>query len=185
MAKVPSAYIETVGATRTRTVDRLTFPFLGRPQAMTLYVRFVERGAFFNGDNLKIAVIGSSGNDTFQVDVDADPTPRYRLGVANLTVARATAFSTGAVPTVGQTVEVCANWLASGAVTGYLSIAGGTQTTAAPTAALTRTQAFTVKTIALGQRASTAAGGTAIRDVLVVRGVHSLATMRTRLGLTR
>jgi len=43
-AAVPSSYIKTEGTTVTRSADGLYFPFTAPPQALTVYVRGVERG---------------------------------------------------------------------------------------------------------------------------------------------
>ena len=42
MAKAPTSYIATAGTARTRTIDTLSFPYSARPQAMTMYVRFLD-----------------------------------------------------------------------------------------------------------------------------------------------
>lgn len=184
MAIAPSQYIETSGTTRTRQAEKLTFPFAARPQTMTFYVRFVERGSIGAGDNIKLLVLGSTGKGTFQVDVDADPYQSYRIGASNASANSAVTFSSGSAPSVGDLVEVVGKWNADGGVAGELSINNATPSTTSNSAARARVAAFSVNTLTVNSYGADLYGLAAVRDILVVRGVHNMATMRARLGLT-
>jgi len=184
MAKAPTSYIATAGAARTRTADSLTFPLATRPQAMTFYVRFIECGSITCADNTKLLVIGSTGVGTFQVDVDVDPYVHYRIGAGNAATPVTAAFSSTKTPSVGDMVEIVGQWRENGSVAGAISINGATPSTTAASTALARTPSFSVPTVSLNHYAATLEGVTAVRDVLIVRGVHSLAAMRVRMGLT-
>ena len=179
-----SSYIPTDGATATRNADVLPFPFPARPQAMTVYVRFVELGTILSPDNTKVLVIGSSGNDSFQVDMDADPTPHYRIGVSSLTQARSAGF--GTAPNIGDRVEIVGRLHQSnnlGSVSGIQSINGGAPETAAESATLVLTQAYQDPGLDVNSRGTSNIGFIAIRNIVIIRGVQTLETMRRLAGI--
>ena len=175
MAKAPTSYIATAGAARTRTTDSLTFPLATRPQAMTIYLRFIEAvGVSATGSGILIG----TGPDYLQV---------YRSSGYLVTHDGSVSSTLSTLPSVGDLVELCVQLLATGSVQIHQSINGGTVTSATASASHAMSPSWSLAKVTLGPGASGSAqieDTTIIRDVFIVRGVHSLAAMRVRMGLT-
>src|SRR5690606_25509346 len=77
-----TSYIRTAGSTVTRAADALLFQLpasLSRPVPMTLYLRFIERGAAFaQAFQSDIVEIGSTARPLLQVD-NLNDAGRYRM----------------------------------------------------------------------------------------------------------
>ena len=184
MAKAPTSYIATAGAARTRTIDTLSFPLATRPQAMTMYYRFIDMDSPAVPLYKYLAVLGSDASGAvgaagFSLYVTTGGAT-YSAAHANGsgTVRRATVTRT---VTVGSLVELVATLTAAGVVQLSVSVNGGTVATGTATAALVLPPAWGQSTLAIGNVAQATNG---LRDLIVVRGVHSLAAMRVRMGLT-
>ena len=178
MAKAPTSYIATAGTARTRTIDTLSFPYSARPQAMTMYFRFMD----FMGAPTRttyIAFIGSGSGGTLTLYV-AGGGATYGCGLGSAT------NSVGATVTrsvsVGNSVELCVTVTAAGAVQLSVAVNGGTVTTGTASSGMTPPQTWAANTLYLYE--GNAYGPLGMRNIQIVRGVHSLATMRARMGLT-
>lgn len=187
MAKAPTSYIQTTGATRTRTVDALSFPFLGRPQATTAYVRFVmlEVQPVPNDvtTNRRIFAVGGTGDGRFHLQY-APTTNAFSVTHIGAT-GTSRAVSVTASAAVGAVVEIVAWRYTDGSVNLTVSVNGATAVTGTVSAATPSASEYTTKTVRLGAISATSAAGViAIRDVLMIRGIHTLAAMRSRLGRT-
>jgi len=89
---VPSSYIKTEGTTVTRNADSLYFPFTVPPQAMTVYVRGVNVGAYQSQTNAaRVLHIG---------DINTGTDPRFSLvrnaGASQVQTCCATSLSIAA-----------------------------------------------------------------------------------------
>ena len=115
MSLFMTSYIKTTGAAASRVADAISFPFLGRPQTMTCYSRFVELGAILGTPQSASPLYWSIGNSNTARLVLFRSATRYRLEYDVNTVAvTATINTPGAI---GDTVELCARLTKSGQVT--------------------------------------------------------------------
>ena len=178
MAKAPTSYIATVGTARTRTIDTLSFPYSARPQAMTMYVRFMDfMGAPTRATYIAFIGAGSGGTLTLYV---ASGGATY-----GCTLASATNNKSGTVTrsvSVGDSVELCVTVTAAGVVQVSVAVNGGTVTTGTASSGMTPPQTWAANALYLYE--TNAYGPLGMRNIQIVRGVHSLAAMRVRMGLT-
>ena len=176
MAKAPTSYIATVGTARTRTADSLTFPLATRPQAMTMYYRFIDMDSPAVPLYKYLAILGSGASFSLYITTGGASYSASHANGSGTVVATVTR-----TVTVGSLVELVATLTAGGVVQLSVSVNGGTVATGTATAALVLPPAWSQSTLAIGNAAQATNG---LRDLIVVRGVHSLATMRARMGLT-
>lgn len=191
MAKTVSSYLQTTGATVTRSADNLKVTFTQRPQACTLYARFIELeppqlALQYNGFAVsRLVDIGADGNGRLALGhVPGSTAGEYYVLFSNNTAGTRTATVRPTVPvTPGQGVELVGWLYSSGAVAGAISVNGGAAATSTRSAAAAMPSSWAAATLELG--AVNAQGNVAVglRDVLLLRGTHSLATMRKRAGL--
>jgi len=182
-AKYATSYMPTNGATVTRNVDNLQWAFSARPQAMTVYLRFVEltKGPAWSAD-LVLFQIGATDN--------SDPKFRiYRVGSAATYRAQhdngATAVQSSVTlsQSFGDVVELVAQIAATGIVTLIGTKNGGAATTAAASSAAVLFPAWSGAVMMVGNRAGLATGAAAFTHVAVMRGVQTLAAMRRVAGV--
>lgn len=174
MAKVATSYIKCNGTARTRTTDALSWPITFRPQALSVYVRFIERGGVHQYNDGSIVIVGGAGNTSFHIGANTATSYRYRATYLNA-AATSTYALLAAGPTEGQLVELLATLSATGSVSLSQSIAGATATTAGPSSALALPTAWLANTVLVRNCI-------ALRNLVIVRGVQSLATMRRFAG---
>lgn len=181
MALAPSSYIKTTTAVDTRTRDQLSFPFTARPQAMTVYVRFVEMGAILLTTIPRIIGQGindSNGAGTWLIFVESTgfyAMQHWRNGIVGSVLT--------AAPSVGQKVELRGVLNGNGSVQLHQSINGGAETSATASAAkaLATVWSDTNLYIGSGPQGSTPAPA-AFRNVHIVAGVKTMQEMRIRAG---
>ena len=173
MTNQMSAYMKTDSVTVTRTADVLTWVFSARPQAMSVYLRFVELGNI-NGVDWSDVVMISSIDQRFGIE-------RHSSGNYTAVVKNAAGVSKisglAAAPDLGDVVELLATLTADGKVQLTQSVNGATATTGTQSAALSVDQTWGDATLRL---IPTEAIG--VRDLCVVRGVQDLTTMRRLAG---
>lgn len=178
MAKAPTTYVPNAATARTRNVDALSFPFTGKPQAMTVYVRLIQMTE------------NASPSQTIVATTLTNTVPRFIVDYVNSTF-RVTHQNLGSILTstvadgaVGDTVELIAVLYADGSVKISSSVNGGTVTAGAQSAASPLGSAWNTPTLYFAGAFSGGLSTTTVglRDVLVVRGVHTLETMRKRAG---
>ena len=168
-AAFPSSYIKTTAAAVTRAADALSFPFAAVPQAMTLHAWFVEGGS---------AAAISQGIFGIGEGIDAGlyiTTPPYQLAHER---AGSVISVAGAVPAVGDTVELRSILYADGSVQLGQAINGAAEVVAAQSAANTLATAWHTLTMWLGDIDGTHPSFTALRSLKVAPGVRTLAQMR-------
>lgn len=172
-----SSYVRTTTAAAAREADVIEFPFPHRPQAMTVYVRFVETGsAIAQPDYRVIACFGSGGARLLIYSPQV--IPRY-----SVLHSPAVVFSSAAVtPAQGQLVELRAVLFGDGSVQLGQALDGGVEAIAARTAAGDFAEAWTGNILTVGHEASHSHGFAALRSLAAVKGVRSLAQMRAVAG---
>lgn len=187
MAKVASSYMRTNGAAVTRNHDALRWAnVMGRPCAMTIYIRFVELGAVGSATTFtRLLHIGDDSGTNPAYDIDNNNTNRYAVRYRRVSSGTANAVVAVAQPTVGDIVELNATLNNSGDVTLQQSINGTDATVVTSGGSGNQTLALAWSAPALrvnGLSATSQIGFVGIRDVVIVRGVQTLATMRRLAG---
>lgn len=181
MARAASSYIETNGATRTRKADSLTWPLTARPQALTIYLRFIETGNLQAQQFANLIRIGSGPRVTLEVITSTG----YGIAHSNTSnTAVSVSSQLTAAPTPGQLVELCGQLYADGSVQAHQSINGGTVTSATKSGTAYLAAAWGNNVVTVGDMVNFKHVQIPLRDILIVRGVHSLQAMRIKAGLT-
>jgi hypothetical protein len=170
----PALWLSRVASGKT-VADLLSWPFLAPPQAMTLYVRFVENGTIALA-NARVLTIGSAALGTPYLYVFSNGTT-YRAEHHNGSSAVTAAL--GAAPTTGNRVELRVVLAANGAVTIGQSINGAAETTAT-SSALALSAAWSATTLWLNGEAAATAGNGYYRTLKVSAGVRTLTDMQLR-----
>ena len=172
-----SSYIRTTASTASRLADTLTFPVLAPPQASTLYIKFLERGTILTGATNGLLGIGASVPGTFYVFNAAG-------GLYNVEYNNGSASTSGlaTAPAYGHLCELRATLTVdpvSQLVTAQLfqSIAGGAETSGAPSTAQPLASAWHDTTLTLNDRGGVP-GYSAIQSVRWAAGVQPLSAMR-------
>jgi len=178
MAFAPSSYIPTGAAVDTRARDQLSFPFLARPQAMTVYMRFVEMGSVLVSSVARVFDISNGTAARFLVQSTGSV---YAL--FHITAAGQVTVSLGAGPTYGQLVELRAVLNANGSILLGQSINGAAETVTATSAALTLAQTWSAQNIFFNASSGgTFTGFIALRNVEIKAGVFTMQQMRQIAG---
>ena len=180
MAKVASSYLRTNGAALTRAADQCYWSnVIGRPQAMTIYCRFVEVGGITVNDGF-VFNVGGTGVPQFNVIMPSGGAA-YRIRHFNATSSVTGTLATA--PTVGQVVELVAQLSANGSVQLHQSINGATATSTTASGALALAAAWNLPRLSLAEDGNNSFhSAIAFRDVVIFRGVKDITTMRRLAG---
>lgn len=168
----------TAGSVDTRAADSLSFPFTALPQAMTIYVKFQERGTVHIAGG-RIMQIGAAGNTAPRLLI-GQQTNAYR-GFYETAISSRTS-QLAVAPVVGNIVELLLTLTAAGVMQLSQSINGGTVTAATAAAALVLPPAWSGQLLHLNSVGATSPGASAFLDLLIVRGVQDMPTMRRLAG---
>lgn len=173
----PSSYIPTpASASVTRSADAFALPFPFTPQAMTWYVKFVERGTLLEpvANAAAILGVGASTNPALVLYAGAG-------GLYTLLHRRSgdvfSAVST-AVP-VGFVAELRACLYGDGSVELGQTINSGVEEVASRSAANALASAWNDTILTVGNRGSGSSEGLlSLLSLKIARGVQTLTTMR-------
>lgn len=177
-AEFASSYIATTTAPVSRSADSLYYPFTHDPQEMTVYVKFVERGTLFTGNNTVLFTAGGPTNPKFKCVVKGGGTT-YTVQIIDSDGNFQQVAVTG--PTsIGQIVEGRFVLHSDGSVEMGLSIDGGVESTAGPTSPVTNgLEAAWGEQLFRLNEGSGGVGHNAFIDVKVASGIHTMDGMRT------
>ena len=178
-AAVPSSYIPTAATTVTRNADSLYFPFTAVPQAMTVYLRSRNVGAYISQTSAaRVLHIG---------DVVGGTDPRFSLVRVAASTAAQVLYDDGVTsvagnatpsptPALGNLIEhrgvLSGTWTA----TAGISVNGGTEVTNTSGASGASVAWANTRIYFAGQSESS---NTAITHVVIRFGEQSMDTMRT------
>jgi hypothetical protein len=180
-AIVPSSYIKTEGTTVTRNADSLYFPFTVPPQAMTVYVRSVNRGLYTASTLTRYAIqIGPE---------NASTDPRFVLYVAASGTMGAlyddgttqVLSTSGSAQVLGTIVEHLGQLSSDWKVTIARAYDGGAVTVGTQSAASGASVAWSAPRLYLTNTVNLASA--AFTHVIVAAGEQSMATMRSLAGV--
>lgn len=173
-----SDIVNSGATTPTRVADSIWWPFPWLPMAMTVYVRFVERGTIklTGGALAGVLSIGDPAVNAPTLWLRALSgvyTAFHYTTVSNVTVAA------GAVPVIGNLVELRLVLDADGRITLGQSINGAAEVVTGPTAALALAPAWSAQTLWLNDLGATGnCGFGAYTAHKVLRGARTLTEMR-------
>lgn len=183
MPTFASSYQPASGATVKRNADVLPLPFLARPQAMTVYVRFVELGSILTGTTTRVWHIGSSNNNNPRLAVNNNGSGLYQMVHVNLSAA-SVAATLAAAPSLDDMVELLGELGADGSVKLSQSVNGTAETTTATSAALVLPAAWSTPTLLyLNSIGTLVVGFLGLRNLVGHRGIQTFATMRRLAGV--
>lgn len=180
-AIVPSSYIKTEGTTVTRNADSLYFPFTAPPQAMTVYVRSVNRGLYTASTLTRYAIqIGPENVSTdprFVLYVAASGT----MGVLYDDGTTQVLSTSGSAQVLGTIVEHLGQLSSDWKVTIARAYDGGAVTVGTQSAASGASVAWSAPRLYLTNTVNLASA--AFTHVIVAAGEQSMATMRSLAGV--
>jgi hypothetical protein len=170
-AASPSTDIGTVASAVTRSADSFVFPYNAPPMVMTVYAKFVEQGtSLITSSSPRILTIGNGVYFTI-----------FMGGTYYSAEFHATGYSTaraGAVPNIGDVVEIRAVLNADFSVTIGQSINGGAETTGTGSGS-SSASAFDSPNLAINSVVSGSANGFGLyQAVRVSGGVQLLSYMQ-------
>ena len=184
---VVSSYMPSSAAQFTRSVERLKFEFTARPQAMSVYARFIERGTI---DYIHIAVqdsivwqIGAAGTASARLYVIATASAGRNYQLVHQTVTGTVTVTLADSPTVNDEVELFVELNADGSILLRQSLNGSAVTSTAVSGAVSLAQTWSAEQLILNSNGTDFIGFNAFRNVVAHRGVQSLATMRRVAGV--
>ena len=178
----PSSSIATTSAEVTRGADTFYAPFPHAPQAMTVYLKFIEGGTSQIATRGLFHIGGTSGTTGAYLSVFTSATAgRYRVSFGNdVDSAVSTTIGASGLVSVGDTVRLRVTLGADGATTLGIQVGDASEVTAdgsAPTAGLpTQWESARFYVGSLG--ASSNQGPNAFSAIKVARGVQSMTDMR-------
>lgn len=185
MPTIVSSYVQTLaGSVDARTVDALTFPFTARPQAMSIYVKFQERGSVLLASGTRIVHIGTTTATGARLGIFANGSGFY-AATYNNGISSSVASTLSTAGAVGQIVELLLTLTAGGIVQLSQSIQGATVTSATASSARVLPTAWAATSLDINALGSSLVGAVALLNLVIVRGVQDMATMRRLAGTDR
>lgn len=177
------SYIPTAGGTAARNRDQLNFPFDARPQAATMYLRFLEQGTIHLTATTFVAIVANSGGTATAFGVSRVSGANYRVTHQNDTDINVVS-TLGSAPVMGDLVELIAQLYADGAVQIHQTLNGGSETSATKSAALLLNQTWGGNLLWFNGLGSANYGFIGLRNAVLCRGVKDLAQMRRAARVT-
>lgn len=169
--------LELSRAAGARAADLLSWPFLASPQAMTIYVRFIENGTIGLAD-ARVLTIGSSALAAPYLYLYSNGTT-YRATHHNGSTAVTAAM--GSAPGLGARVELRVVLNANGSVAISQSVNEGAETATVTSSVSSLAAMWSAGTVWLNGEAAATAGIGLYRTLKIAAGVRSLADCRGRL----
>lgn len=176
----PTSYIPTTTASVTRAVDNFSYPVPTTvPEAMTFYLKFIERGAVLTG-GARLLQISESGSNASGIFI-GETSGRYRAQVFDSGAIATSTSSAAAAPSFGDLVEARVTVTAAGVVQFHQTINAGSEASAAAGAAggLPAEWGTGTARMYIGNRGGSLTGTLALLALKVARGSQSLANMRS------
>lgn len=182
-SKFMTSYMPSDGATVIRNADVLPFPFTARPQAMAVYVRFIELEKTDFVDTHRILQIGDTPSAANRFILFRNGgTANYRALHGNSSTSVTADLALGSV---GAVIELVAQLSATGTVKLIGSADSAAPTESSESSALILPPAWEGKFVFVGGigGASGTTGSQRFQNVYVHRGVQSIETMRRGAGV--
>lgn len=182
MPTIVSSYNPTLaGSVDARTADTLTYSFVARPQAMSVYVRFQNRGVI-QISNGRVFQIGGSNADSIRLI--GNVTSLIFIKTASDGSTQVTSTATPSVIAIGTIIEALCTLTAAGVIQLITSSNSAALVTGTASSAQRLPPAWGALTLGIGNTAAGAGqGAMALLNFLIHRGVQDMATMRRIAGV--
>jgi hypothetical protein len=174
-----TSYIPTTGAAATRNGDVSTIPLISpftTPQAMTIYIKFVELGLAKRGGFTRLLQIGDATTGRKTVNIRTNNSLRYDC-VHEVNAGPGVSSDPGVAPADGDVVEIRAVISSSGAVLTGQSINGGAEVLGAQSAGLAFDPNW-ANAGGAGDVYTLSSGPVALQRLRFALGVQTMATMQ-------
>ena len=185
---VHTSPIVTTTAAVTRAADVLTSPWPHAPQAMTGYLRFVERGAIVAASaNVTLFRLGTASQGRIMVERLSNDSRYVCRYFRNDSTVVASVLPTSPVPAIGDQVELLWRLYADGSVQIEQSINGGAPVVAARSSAIGLPAEWGGQVMRLSgvPNSSGNEAPAAWMDVIVLRGADwTMDQIRQRFGIS-
>jgi hypothetical protein len=174
----PSSFITTAAATASRAADSLYYDFFARPQAMTVYIKFVERGSILmTGGVFYIGGAAVGADPRLQLNSDGNAySLRHDNGTDNVVSTMAPAQQ----PSIDDTVELRCLLYSDGSIDIAQSVNGATEVASntGRSAVAPLYPAWNAPRLWLNSLGATYAGFNSFIAVKVCAGVQTMNHMR-------
>ena len=181
MASFASSYHQTSGGSATRARDQGSFSYTPRPQVMSVYVKFIERGTVNGLINTKVLYIGNAGGTGGFFAIQAAGSNNYRIKHVTSTSLVTSTFASGN-PSRGDTVEIVGQLNSNGSVKGLMSVNSGAEVTTSTSSALTLEQTWGGQLLWLNSTSTSNVGYNLFLAVALFRGIRTMDQMRRLAG---
>jgi hypothetical protein len=184
-AVVPSSYIPTAASTVTRNADSLYFPFTAPPQALTVYVRGVERerpSVVPPASQYIVHIGGSTVSTAARYSLVRSSSVAGYRAIHQSVAGLVQSGSVGSGTLRGDSIELRATLSTSGIAQPHVSITGGAEASGSASAASALDGSWADTRIWL---AGTNGGDSmfAYTHVIVTSGEQTMDTMRQLAGV--
>lgn len=185
MSYTASSYIKTTTATVQRVRDQLSFPFTAKPQAMTMYVRFLVQYPGIAATDRVLVQVGSNGatNPRWYLAVSGDGTNARLQSVYSNGISSVTNGITPLTFTPGAIWEVRGTLTEAGVLNQHYSIAGAAEVSGSANSALALPTAWASQHIMINSAGTAGVNWQAYTHVLVARGIVGRETCRQMVGV--
>jgi hypothetical protein len=175
--------MKSAGAAVTRVRDDLSWPFSARPQAMTFYARFYERGTAQLANFNAILQITNAAAANPKIAILTNASGYYYIAFANDSGTEKVS-EMAAAPSLGDLVELRATLADTGAVQIHQMLNGVSETSAAASAGQMLPQTWAGQTLYVNSWGNaTFHGFVGLTHLVIARGVQTMATMRRLAGV--
>jgi hypothetical protein len=180
-----SSYIKTTTVAVQRVRDQLSFPFTAKPQAMTVYVRFLVEYPGMPATDRALVQIGSNGtsNPRWYLAVSGDGTNGLLKSIYHNGITSVTNGISPLTLTPGVLWEVRGTLTATGVLQQHYSIAGVAEVSGSVSSALALPSAWASQHITLNSAGNAGVNWQAYTHVWVGRGVQTRETCRRMAGV--
>jgi hypothetical protein len=169
-----SSYIASAGSATARSADTLALPLgapLTTPQAMMIYVRFIELGTILLSSFQRVLQIGDGTAGLRQLNLRVNPGNVYAM-VHETNGGSGVNSQVSTTPNIGDLVELVGLVAAGGNVQVFQYINGGAVDAGAVSAALALPGSWSANTVVVG------GGAAAFQKIRMAAGQQTIATMR-------
>ena len=172
-------YIPTTTGSATRNQDAVSAVFNAQPQALTCYVRFIERGSVKDASTVgRLLLIGGTSGARLRIAASG---PQWSIVHFNSAGSFVASVAT-ALPALGDVVELVGVLNTDGSVQ-LTQVINGVSATASVSGAQPLADAWSAQTIAFGESGANALAH--VVNACVIRGAQSLDTMRRLARVTQ
>jgi len=174
---VPSSYIQTTGSPASRAVDQFYFDQSApTPQAMAVYLRFVEQGTAQSAANYRALGITTSGGGTPEFLLYSPSSGPGQYAIYHNNAVSNVGVTVAGTPALGDVVELVGILNTNGSVRIIESINGGAVTDSGVSSTLTLAAAWSDVKIWLNSAGTTSVGINRFAEAKMVKFADLVST---------